>query len=187
MKPPEFLSHLRTDSRGRPVPTINRWGLAERVDLTEIRYSWLVGGNAVFYNDQDETEPDFKTQNIGRQRESVLMGLCQVCWRQVPWSRRFLVLSTATVGQVTSNGPRRGAITVQEPWLDQRCAEFAMKYCPALIRRAADEDLQLISITSKRDCEILIGAGYIDGFPETKEHPVAQWASILIKSPVLAG
>lgn len=187
MKAPEFLSHLRTDSRGRPVPVINRWGLEEKQELTAIRYSWLVGGDAVFYDDQDETEPDFKSQNIGRQREIVLQGLCQVCGRQVPWSRRFLVLSSATVGRVQSPGTHQGAITVREPWLDQRCAEFAMKYCPALIRRSDADDLTLVSITSKRDCDILIGTGWIEGFPETKTKPVAQWASILIKSPVLVG
>lgn len=187
MKAPEFLSHLRTDARGRPVPVVNRWGLEEKQEHVAIRYSWLVGGAAVFYDDQDETEPDFKSQNIGRQREITLQGLCQVCARQVPWSRRFLVISSVSVGRVTSPGERQGAITVTEPWLDQRCAEFAMKYCPALIRRADADDLTLVSITSKKDCEILVGTGTIDGFPETKEHPVAQWASILIKSPVLVG
>lgn len=187
MKAPEWLSHLRTDKRGRPVPVINRWGLKEKPELARVEYCWLVGGKAAFYDDSDETEPDFKTQNIGRQRSIVLWGNCQVCGRHVPWSRRFLVLSSVTVQRVTSPGPRRGAITVQEPWLDQRCAEFATKYCPALIRRSDDEDLTLISVTSKTDCEILIGTGSIDGFPETRTEPVAQWASILVKQSALAG
>ena len=185
MKAPEWLSHLRTDSRGRPVPRINRWGLEEKPELAAIRYSWLVGGNAVFYDDESETEPDFKSQNIHRQREIVLQGLCQVCGRHVPWSRRFLVLSSVTIGRVQSPGTHTGAITVREPWLDQRCAEFALKYCPALIRRSDAEDLDLVAITSRRDCDILIGTGSVDGFPETEKKPVAQWASILIKNPVL--
>lgn len=187
MRVPEWLDHLRTDRVGRPVPMVNRWGLEEKPELVNIGYDRLVGGLAVFYDDSAEAAPDFSTQHIARQRESVLAGRCQVCWREVPWSRRFLVVSTVSTHTVTSPGERTGALTVREPWLCQRCGEFAVGVCPALIRRRSADDLQLVKITSKRDVEILVGTGSVDGFEETFQGRVAMWASILIKQRVFAG
>lgn len=183
MRVPDWLGHLRTDARGRPVPFVNRWGLDEKPALTGIQFDPNVGGNAVFYFDAEEAEPNFKAQSMQRQRRCMVLGECQVCGRPVPWRRRHLVISTVSTGTVSSPGPLKGSISVGEPWLDRRCAEFAMKYCPALLRRAHGEDLDLVSVTSKHDVQMIIKAGAVDGYPETWKEPVAMWVEIVLKVP----
>ena len=186
MRAPDWLSHLRTDQRGRPVPFVNRWGKTEDPTRVGIQFDPLVGGDAAFYFDAGETEPDFTSQSMQRQRRCMLLGECQVCGRPVPWRRRRLVISSVSVGVVQSRGPRQGAVTVNEPWLDERCAKFAMRYCPALIRRGQDEDLSLIEVTSKHDVELIVKVASIDGFPETKQRPVVTWVDVAVKTLVVA-
>ena len=143
MKIPEWLSHLRTDSYGRPVPFV----------------------------------PDFLMQNPQRQRESMLAGRCQVCARPVPWSRRFLVISSRSI--VTVETESHGTVfAVVEPWLDERCAKYVLQVCPGLIRRTRADDLSLVPITSKRQVEFTLERGWFDGPLEAqsrKETPVT-WA-----------
>jgi hypothetical protein len=186
VKLPDWLSHLRTDRRGRPVPFVNRWGTVEDRSKVAVQFDPLVGMDAAFYFDAGEQEPDFTAQSMQRQRRCMVLGECQVCGRPVPWSRRHLVISSVSTGVITSKGPRQGAMKVVEPWLDRRCAEFAIRYCPALIRRGRAEDLTLIEVTSKNDVELVITRGWIEGFPQTKAAPVAIWAELVLRQPVLA-
>lgn len=176
---PEFLSHLRTDRRGIPVPYINRWG-PERVDDVMIEIDSNVGGAALFLRDDDQTEPDFLHQSFQRQRECMTQGLCQVCARRVPWSRRFLVLSDMSVENILLGLRPTPAVT--EPWLDERCAEFAMQHCPALIRRERDEALTLVPITSKRQVRFAMSRGYVDGPLEgvSRQMQPVMWVKALL-------
>ena len=174
------MAHLRTDRRGRPVPGVNRWGPEDAARLA-VRHDRLVGGLAIFDDDEAETVPDFTAQNMGRQREAILAGLCQVCWRPVPWSRRFLVYADLAVSVV--NVPGLGnCVVITEPWLDEECAEFALRTCPALIRRARSERLALVPIRSARDVEVVVSTGWVDGPLEeqTKAEPPAMWAKIVV-------
>lgn len=153
-----WLGHLRRDRRGIPVPWINRWG-PESVEATEIRYDPHAGQLALFHDDHGEV-PDFTAQNMGRQRQAVACGLCQVCGRPVPWSRRFLVLSRISAEHVTAAG--RVMLAISEPWLDQRCALLATTTCPALIRLKSTEEIQLLAVTAKRQVERVLSVGALD-------------------------
>lgn len=177
---PDFLSHLRTDRRGIPVPYVNRWGLTEEVERIEIQHDRNIGQYGVFYRDDDLDVPDFTTQNAGRQRECMAQGLCQVCARFVPWSRRFLVVAALSVERIKL--ARRDVVVVTEPWLDQRCAEFALEKCPALIRRTREEQLTLVPITSKRQVRLIVSQGWVEGpFEELSRltQPV-MWAKLAL-------
>lgn len=161
MEVPARLAHLRTDRRGIPVPYVNLWG-PESEDRLSIGYDRSCGGLAVFQDDDDQTEPDFTRQNIGRQRRCMVLGLCQVCARPVPWSRRFLVVSS--ISMETVKVPLQGELAViTEPWLDEFCAEFTLAKCPALIRRKTADDLVLVSIRSKLEAKLVVSTGTIDG------------------------
>lgn len=184
MRLPDWLGHLRTDRRGRPVPYVNRWGATEKVELVAVQFDHHIGRTAAFYFDVDEPEPDFYSQNMQRQRECVVRGLCQVCGRPVPWRQRRLVISTVSTRTLQSPGPYKGWTVVSEPWLHERCALFAMRYCPALLRRQHDEDLTLIEVTSKHDISVVLTTGAIDGFPETWDRNVVIWAEIRLKTGV---
>jgi len=177
---PDFLSHLRVDDHGRPVPYINRWG-QQRSELVSIQHDPWVHMPGVFYDDARETVPDFKAQNMGRQREIVARGLCQVCARQVPWSRRFLVISTMSVEEITLHG-RRVAV-VMEPWLDERCADFALTKCPGLIRKRRSDDLQLVQVR-QRDATLIVSTGYVDGPLEDESRRVqpAMWCKVALSN-----
>lgn len=176
---PEFLSHLRTDRRGLPVPHINRWG-PERIEAVTIEIDRNIGGAALFLHDDDQTEPDFLRQSFQRQRECMTQGLCQVCARRVPWSRRFLVLSDMSVENITLGAKQTPAVT--EPWLDERCARFALEHCPALIRRSRDENLTLMPITSKRQVRFAMSRGYADGPLEgvSRQMQPVMWVKLLL-------
>jgi hypothetical protein len=160
-----WLAHLRRDRRGLPVPYINRWG-PERPDAIRVAYDRHVGRPAVFADDTSDTEPDFTRQHMGRQRECMAAGLCQVCARPVPWSRRNLVVAPLSVEWVTLGGLRLPVVF--EPWLDDRCAEIATKWCPALIRRRRDEQLIVHPVRSKRDAEQIASVGALDADPAVR-------------------
>ena len=163
---PPWMSHLRRDRRGLPVPYINLWGPANDVDKLSIRHDRNVGRPAVFMDDEGFDTPDFTSQNMQRQRECWTQGLCQVCARPVPWSRRWLVIAAMSVETITLHG--RDIPVVTEPWLCQRCADFAITTCPDLIRRRRDERLTLIPVTSKREVALTNSIGWIEGPLEEK-------------------
>jgi hypothetical protein len=177
---PEHLAHL-PQWRGLPVPYINRLGTAEERDCDwGIRYDRHLGEIAAVLADEPGGAPDFRHQCIQRQRECVLLGLCQVCKRALDWPDRRLVVSSVSVQAVDVEG--RSVPVVTEPWLCPDCAEFASTTCPALIRRGHDEDLHVIEMSSPADCRIVLSRGWIEGRYETatKASSVAMWAKILL-------
>jgi hypothetical protein len=178
---PEYLAHLPL-WRGLPVPYINRWGVEEREVDWGIRYDRNLRAVAAYMDDQPNGPPDFRHQCIQRQRECVLLGLCQVCKRPVGWPDRRLVVSSVSVETVEVGGRRVPVVT--EPWLCPDCAAFATATCPALIRRDRDEDLHVVEVTAPADCRIVLSSGWIEGRYEaaTKANPVAMWAKILLLS-----
>lgn len=180
---PDFLSHLRLDDRGTPVPYVARWG-PERLDAVAIKVDRAVG-TAVFLPDEDQTVPDLQHMSYQRQRECVTEGLCQICKRRVPWSRRFLALSDQRIEETMVRG-RRNATTI-EPWLDQRCAEYAIEHHPELIRAQPDEDIRLVAITTKRDVMYGFSRGYADGVLEGVDEALQPvlWMEILLPAYAL--
>lgn len=182
---PPWLTHLRVDRRGLPVPYVNQWG-PDDPDRVSIRHDHHYGRPGVFFDDSAETVPDFTAQQMDRQRECIAAGLCQVCARHIPWSRRFLVLASISVRTIKLHGRHVPVIT--EPWLCQRCAEFATTTCPALIRRRRDEDLQLIPVTTKRQVRIGYSVGWIEGPCEAESRRVypAIWGEIHLLYPRIA-
>lgn len=184
---PSWLSHLRRDRRGLPVPYVNLWG-PEAIDRIEIRHDRHAGQRAVFLDDSGQAEPDFTRQHMGRQRECMLAGLCQVCGRGVPWSRRHLVIADMSVERITLHSTRVPVVT--EPWLCERCAVFALRTCPALIRRTRSESLTLVPVTSRRQVLLTVSTGWVDGplEAETRARPVAMWAkAALLDAPLAPG
>lgn len=154
-----WLAELPRDPRGLPIPWINRWG-AETAAAARVSWDRHIERPAVFHDDHGDTV-DFTRQNYGREREAMVTGLCQVCGRFTPWSRRNLVLSAHTVEQVDLGGGRI-VPAVNEPWLDDRCAFIATTLCPALIRRAHDEDLNVVPVRSPREVELIVSVGALD-------------------------
>jgi hypothetical protein len=168
-----WFGHLRTDRRGIPVPWINLWGREDRVPVS-IEWDPNVQMRAVFMDDSNQDVPDFTRQHMGRQRAAMVRGWCQVCGRPVPWRRRFLIVSSLSASTVTIDGHGE-SVVLAEPWLDERCATFAMQRCPALIRRIDTTDLRLIPVTSPEQVRLVVSRGHVDGFPDTRQHPVAMW------------
>jgi hypothetical protein len=167
------------------VPWVNLWG-SEDVSRLHIDHDPYVGGPGVFLDDSRETEPDFTRQHMGRQRESVIAGRCQVCRRRVPWSRRLLVLAALSVERVSIEGCL--VPVVAEPWLCPACARFATTRCPALVRRTRDEALTLVTVRAPSECQIVISSGWIEGPLEARSREVqpAMWAKIvLLKTEIL--
>jgi hypothetical protein len=179
VKLPDHLAHLPL-WRGLPVPYINRWGTVEPESGWTIRYDRNVREIAVYLADQPGGPPDFTRQCVQRQRECVLLGLCQVCKRALDWPDRRLVVSSVSVRTVEVEGHQVPVVT--EPWLCPDCAEFATATCPALIRRGRDEDLHMVEVAKPEDCRLVLSRGWIEGRYEasTRANPVAMWAKILL-------
>lgn len=177
--PADWLSHLRTDRRGLPVPYVNVWGDEASLPV-RLEYDVNVRARAVFTDDAGQSVPDFTRQCMQRQRECMVQGLCQVCARPVPWSSRFLVVSSISVEQIELKGGR--APVVIEPWLCARCAHIATRRCPALIRRTTADDLHLIPVTSKRQVKLISSVGWVEGAleQETKADPPVMWLKLAL-------
>jgi hypothetical protein len=184
---PDWLGHLQVDSRGIPVPWVNRWGV-EDVDRLQIAYDPHVRRLAVFERDADGAVPDFTRQHMGRQREAMIVGLCQVCGRSVPWAGRLLVASVGTESLVDFGATLGPRLVIGEPWLDHRCAEFALTRCPALIRRRRDEQIRVLAATDETAIAYDMTVGSVDGPLERLSREVlpALWVRLLV-DPALPG
>jgi hypothetical protein len=76
------------------------------------------------------------------------------------------------------------------PWLDDRCAEIATKWCPALIRRRREEQLTVVRVRSQREAQMVVSKGWIDGplEEETRRDPAAMWVKVaLLKVQIRVG
>jgi hypothetical protein len=181
---PPRLAHLRRDRRGLPVPFVNNWGPEDPA-----RYAVMpdrtVGRDALFLDDHDQAVPDFTRQSMQRQRLCVVDGLCQVCTRPVPWSRRFLVVSDISIDVIDLGGEQWVALT--EPWLDEECAAVAVERCPALVRRTRADNLSVVKVTSRRQVRLVVSTGWVEGPLEaaTRANPVAMWVKILLPRGVV--
>jgi hypothetical protein len=179
-----WLPHLRRDRRGLPIPYINLWG-PQTVDNTRVAYDQHIGRDAVFVDDVGDV-PDFTKQCPQRQRECMVDGLCQVCHRSVPWSRRYLVVASMSVEFVSIKGtwPQGPRPVIFEPWLDQRCLDIALGLCPALIRRQREGQLTVHPVRSPRDVNLALSTGWIEGPLEqaTKGAGVGMWVKAELRT-----
>lgn len=172
-------SRLRRDRRGLSVPYINLWGEQTPAN-TRVALDPHLGMRAEFVDENPDDSPNFLKQCAQRQRECAWLGLCQVCGRPIPWSRRFLPLAPSMVENVVVEGQRYVAFS--EPWLDARCAHIALNWCPALIRHRRDEALRLVPITSPGQVRMTVSKGWLEGpfEAETKADLVAMRVKIIV-------
>jgi hypothetical protein len=161
------------------VPYINLWG-EQTLANTYVEHDPNVHRAAVYVQDADDG-PNFFKQSPQRQRECMVRGLCQVCARPVPWSRRNLVISGVSVEFVTVEGQQR--VVVFEPWLDDRCAQIAVKWCPALIRRSSADDLTVVPIRSQREAQLVVSDGWIEG--DLERDAIHEWLRLHLVDPNL--
>ncbi len=174
-----WLAGRPRDRRGLPVPYVNMWG-DEREVPSRIEFDPLVGERAVFIDDEQSVRvPDFTRQNAGRQRRCMVEGLCQVCARPVPWSRRCLIVSGASVQWVQVGG--RQLPVVYEPWLDERCADIATAWCPALIRQERAGNLHRVPVRSTREVSLVMSHGWVDGHPDTVDNHVVIFVKVALR------
>jgi hypothetical protein len=173
-----WLDHLRRDRRGLPVPFINAWG-ERTIGSMRADHDPVVGGQAMFFDDHGDV-PDFTYQSPQRQRQCMVQGLCQVCGKPVPWSRRNLVISGMSVEWQYVADLRREVPVVTEPWMCDRCCAIATTWCPALIRRRVDEKMTVIPVRSQREVQIVVSVGSIDGpgLEWTRQRPVFMHAKL---------
>jgi hypothetical protein len=169
-----WLDHLRRDRRGLPVPYLNAWGPENaRVDADP-----RAGGPAWFRDDVGDV-PDFTAMNPQRQRECMVDGLCSVCGKFVPWSRRNLVIAALAVEWVQTPSGREVPV-VMEPWLCDRCAHIAVHWCPSLVRRRREEQLQVVPVRSSREVVPVVSVGEltVPGLEWTRARPVRLWVKL---------
>jgi hypothetical protein len=186
MKIPAHLSNRPTDRRGLPVPYINIWGNVDKPGSWELRHDRNVHQRAAFYVDDMTAPPDFTKQSPQRQREIVVNGMCQVCARELGNGERWLALSPISVQTIEVRGIGPHA-AISEPWLCADCCTFAVDTCPALIRRAHNEELIKVQLPADLPFSVTIGKGWIEGRWElaTKREPCAMFARILLSPQVV--
>lgn len=176
---PPQLAALPRDRRGLPCPWINIRGNGEDPTRWGMRHDRLARRPGIFFRDDPAGEVDFTKQSPQRQREATMRGLCQVDGAPIV-GPRYLVLADVSVSTVVLPDGRR-TVTVTEPWLCRSCADFAIRYCPALIRRKRTEHLSLVTVTDPAaDTRIILSTGWIDGPYEaaSKAAQPVMWAKI---------
>jgi hypothetical protein len=186
MNVPAHLRHLRRD-HGLPVPYVNVWGSHEAPERWSIRFDRTARDVCAFLADDRSEGPDFTRQSPQRQREVMIRRLCQVCARRLEVDELHLVLSP--VSMQTAAVPELGGRVplVSEPWLCAECANFAVRVCPALIRRRRDEELTVLPMAGVAH-SLVLSRGWIDGphAAATKAHPVGMFVKIAIPALTLA-
>jgi hypothetical protein len=183
---PHRLDRLRRDRRGLPVPYVNAWG-AEDPARVRIAYDRHVRGIAVFHDEDPDGQPDFTRQDMGRQRECIIGGLCQVCARPVAWANRYLVFAALSIAVIDFGGREMPVIT--EPWLCRDCCAYAVQVCPALIRRRRDEEMAVVRVTSPSQVRIIVSKGWVEGPAEAESRRLlpVMWAKILLDGAEVGG
>ena len=167
-------SHLDQDERGRPVPYINAWGKRGVRGRTTCGHDPNADGKlSLFLADAKDEGPDFKQQNPQRQRECFALGLCQVCARTVELRDRYLIIAPRSVKYVDVGGVER--LVIDEPWIDKQCAEFAMTYCPGLLRQGPDVRIEKAPPPGSYTTIFETRTG-----PETREQPIVFYIKITI-------
>lgn len=184
---PEHLRNLPT-WRGLPVPYVAQWS-------SEVEESFVIRPDPL-YQDREavffsagaigEGEAILGNMSMVRQRETLALGMCQVCRRRVAGGKGYLVQSANTSKVVPINNSPAMALVITEPWLCRRCLEFSLETCPGLIRRKREDDITIL-----RPTRWLIGcsSGWVEGeFEEhTKKHPCLMWGEIHVIDAVTFG
>jgi hypothetical protein len=175
MTVPGFLAHLPTDRIGRPVPWINKWGAWEDPDRFSMAWDPFVQEMGCFYDDDLDGPPDFKAQNPGRQRQSMMAGLCQICGLPVE-GIRWLPVHPGSLQPVMVDGVK--VMVTTEPWVHQVCGLFAVDRCPALIRSNHARSWSLRPVTGPDDYRTIVSRGWIDSVPESVTAQPAVWVKV---------
>lgn len=171
------LTSWLTSTRMRaaaPVPYINAWGTPGVQGRAKLAPDPNTEGKlSVFLADVKEEGPDFKQQNPQRQRECYAQGLCQVCARPVDPDDRYLVISPRSVEYVDIEDAKRPV--TNEPWVDRQCGDFAMTYCPGLLRQGADVRLEKAPLPGSYTTIFQTGTT-----PEARDRPVVFYIKITL-------
>jgi hypothetical protein len=171
------------------VPYINQWGAEDDPGRWRIAHDRHVNGPALFFDDDLDGEPDFTRQNMARQRECMVEGMCQVCAHGVPWSRRWLIVADITTNNISALG--QDIAVIHEPWLCERCAGFAVEHCPALIRRRRTERLLLVPVPRAGDVRLFVSKGFVDPpapcAEESRRLQPAMWVKVALPNVLAAG
>lgn len=133
--------------RGLPVPYINCVGdEADDRLWPEPRYDALVGQDAWFTASPARAtdRPDFTKQCLQREREIVVMGLCQVCGRKLSELYRLAIEWDLTNEQVVTG---KAYPMLGEPWMCGACIPYVLNACPAVRRRVADGTAIVVRMT----------------------------------------
>lgn len=119
------LSIRPQDSRGRVIPWVAAWSSET---WGKSLFEPGLGRNALFtMGRQGRGKPVFGVLNEPRQRDAMLVGICQVCGTRILERDQRFVADPAP-GRIQG----REGIVVTEPWAHGYCMAYALEHCPAL-------------------------------------------------------
>lgn len=142
-----------------PVPYTVSWSGEERFFVAPCPY----------FNDRPaisqhvapgEGQPRFGKPHSQRQRETIALGLCDLCGKPLK-GRTRVSLSHA---RARSNGAEGLAILQVEPLLHRECARLSMKYCPSLRRDIEAGTLMVRQVTRSRVQCAIMGPEYVSTY-----------------------
>ena len=101
---------------------------------------------------QGEGQPRFGKPHSQRQRETIALGLCDLCGKPLKSRTRVSLSHARPVG----HGAEGMAILQVEPLLHRECAATSMRYCPSLRRDIAAGTLMVRQVTRSREqCAVM--------------------------------
>ncbi len=191
---PDWMAHLYRDRRtGLPVPAINIWsdetdGKGELRPV--VRHDPLVDGLAFFTEGRPgRGVPNFTRQHPARQRRSMIEGRCQVCDTSIRGDGWLPVGPGIDVIDTVEKAPGRW-LALTEPWLCDRCADYAGSHCPGLIRRRRGDRLEMLRASPGGPrLRLTVSRAWVEGRLEayTRRVQPVLWAKLLVVEDDLAG
>lgn len=160
---------------GLPVPYINCWGAEVDEHAWRLMHDPIIDRMAWFTAEalMGEGRAYLAKQNLQRQREVAVKGLCQVCRRGLIPGPRWLLVSGSTAGFHTVTGVGEDELLVSEPWLCRRCLTYTLSTCPGIKRRMAIGDLTVVLCER---WELVVSTGWHDDHgPDVR---AAMWVKI---------
>lgn len=138
-----------------PVPYTASWSAEERFFVDRCAY---FGRPAICQHvARGEGQPKFGKPHSQRQRETIALGLCDLCGRRLA-GRTKVSLSHA---RPVPHGADGWAILQVEPLLHRECALLSMQYCPSLRRDITAGSLMVRQVTRWRAQAAIMSPEYV--------------------------
>lgn len=143
---------------GVPVPYTVSWTAEDRHSIAFCRFAGRLA--YCMASARGEGKPVFGKPHMNRQREAIVLGLCDLCGHPLKGRTKVSLSHARWRGNALIDGTGTGILQV-EPLLHRDCAGLCLRHCPSLRRDVAAGTLRVRQVTRCRTQIAIVDPAYI--------------------------